>query len=214
MAEREDGQSENMSRRVNSAFAKALVGSLALGCGENPPARALIVDTPRIERRPEGPVLVLTDEMERALRAAVPNFRHTPLSEYIAEIRQAAPPTDTTAPFAAIGDFNGDKRQDVVVHGRDSTRGFVLMLVTEADSVRVITVGERLLVPGESGAPQDGFVSLVRQGVVEADTTADEEYSRVPVRLEHDAFELVAWEKAAIFYYWRDGRFVKWITSD
>ena len=200
---------------MRSPFASALLLSLALGaCREKPPARAVVVDTPRIERRPDGPVLVLAGEMERALRAAVPDFRHTPLSEYIVEIQQAVPPTATTAPFAAIGDFNGDGRPDLVVHGRDSTRGFVLMLLTEADSVRVVTVGERLLVPGESGAPQDGFISLVRQGVVEADTSDGEEYIKVPVRLEHDAFELVAWEKGAIFYYWRDGRFVKWITSD
>jgi hypothetical protein len=169
---------------------------------------------PRIERRPDGPVLVLPENMERELLAAVPNFRHSLLLEFHADIQHAAPLTATSAPFAAVGDFNGDGRADVAVDGHDTIRAFLLVLLTEGDSVRVISLYQRPLPPVDQRAPRGEFISLVGRGLVEADTIDGDEYHKVRVRLEHDAFEVVYWQKAAELYYWRDGRLVRWVTRD
>jgi hypothetical protein len=40
------------------------------------------------------------------------------------------------------------------------------------------------------------------------------EYDPIPVHIDHEGFEFVYWGKAATFYYWRDGRFIMWITRD
>jgi hypothetical protein len=235
VAERKNVESTTLSPRTYWVLATGLVLSFALGaCQKEPPINAVLVEdlasidttlrteqsgaidqptAPRIERRPDGPVLVLPEKMERAVRAAVPGFAHRLFSEYAAEIQEARPPTETSALFAVIGDFNGDKRADVVVEGVDATRSFILVLFTENDSVRVFTVDERPLAAA-GPTPRHEFLALVPRGIVHADTVDDGEYEKVPVRLAHDGFNLVYWEKAAEFYYWRGGRFMLWITSD
>lgn len=168
---------------------------------------------PRIEVRAEGPVLVLPAEMKRALRKTIPGFRPWRQSDYSAEIVESVPPTDSSSLFAAIGDMNGDGRTDVVVQGRDSTRAMIIALMTDADSVRVVNIEDRLMHLHEGG-PFEIFVNLVKRGVVHADTIDDSEYEPIPVRIDHEGFEFVFWGKAATFYYWRAGRFVTWTTSD
>jgi hypothetical protein len=211
-------------------FANVLVLSIALGgCREERAASAVVVDTPRlvidtpravdstpprIELRPDGPVLVLTAGMERALLAAVPGFRHTSIAEYDPDLRQYVPPTERSALFAAIGDFNGDGRADVVVDGHDTTHGYQLVLFTEADSIRVFTIQKAPLPPVDPRFRRIDFVSLVPRGVIQVDTLDDDEYEKMPVQLEHDAFSMGWWEKASGLFYWRDGRFVQWTTSD
>jgi hypothetical protein len=62
--------------------------------------------------------------------------------------------------------------------------------------------------------PRGEYISLVRRGVIQADTIDGDGYEKVPVPLDRDAFELVYWQKASTLYYWRNGRFVEWITGD
>jgi hypothetical protein len=174
----------------------------------------LTAPLPRIEGRAEGPVLVLPAEMKRALRKAIPGFRPWRQSDYSVDIVQSVPPTDSSALFAAVGDMNGDGRTDVVVQGHDSTRAMLVALMTEADSVRVLIIEEGSLGrEGERGRFET-FINLVKRGVIEADTTESGDYNPIPVRIDHEGFEFVYWGKAASFYYWRNGRFVQWITSD
>jgi len=207
---------------TNTACALVLWLALA-GCDDERPASSNIDEpavatprgdiTPRIEQRAEGPMLVLPSRMQEAVLTAVPRFRHTPLSDFHPDIVQFAPPTERSAPFAAIGDFNGDGRADVVVEGRDSRRSLLLVLLTEGDSVRVVRLKERSVVL-DQGMPRGEYLSLVKRGVIQADTIDGDGYEKVSVRLERDAFELVYWQKASVLHYWRNGRFVEWATSD
>ena len=170
---------------------------------------------PRIDQRPGGPVLVLTREMERALGAAYPGFHHWALADYMPEIRGFAPATDRHAPFAVIGDFDGEGEPDVIVEGHDATRSLMLALLAGTDSVRIIAIDERPLPPGERQRDARWtFLSLVPRGVVRADTLEEGGYDPIPITIDRDGFEVVFYGKAANFYYWRDGRFVQWITSD
>jgi hypothetical protein len=151
--------------------------------------------------------------MERAPLRVAPDFGHLHLSDFRLDIQGFAPPTEASALFAALGDFNGDGRMDVALHGRDSTRALIVVLLTEADSVRVVTLNDRPLAL-DRGMPRGEYISLVRRGVIPADTIDGDGYEKVPVRLDRDAFELVYWQKASTLYYWRNGRFVEWITRD
>ena len=169
---------------------------------------------PRIELRPDGPTLVLPARMERALLAAVPGFRHTLVSDYDPDLQRYAVLGERSALFATIGDFNGDGRADVAVDGRDVAHGYLLVLFTEADSVRVFTIQKAPLGSIDQRTGRIDFLALVPRGVIQADTLEDGEYEKVPVRLQYDAFDLAWFEKASTLYYWRNGRFVNWITSD
>lgn len=215
-------------RTCVALFATVLVLSILGACREEP-AKPVGVDAPRvldsastlqpnplprIDRRPDGPVLVLPEAMERALLAEVPGFTHSLVSDYDSDLQQYAAPSETSALFAAIGDFNGDGRADVAVDGHDATHGYLLVLLTEPESIRVFTVRKAPLGSTDQRTGRIDFLSLVPRGLIQADTLEDGEYEKVPVRLEHDAFDLAWFEKASTLYYWRGGRFVNWVTSD
>jgi len=170
--------------------------------------------TPRIEQGPRGPALVLSEAMERALLAAVPGFTPSSVSDYDPDLQKYATPSEKSALFAAIGDFNGDGRADVAVDGHDATHGYLLVLFTERESIRVFTIQKAPLGSIDQRTGRIDFLVLVPRGVIQADTLDDSEYEKVPVPLEHDAFDLAWFEKASTLYYWRKGRFVNWVTSD
>jgi hypothetical protein len=110
--------------------------------------------------------------------------------------------------------ISGDGRADVVVDGNDGTEGHLLVLFTEADSIRVFTIQRGPLPPAEQRSGRIGFLALVPRGVIQADTLGDADYETIPIQLEHDAFDTAWWEKASTLFYWRNGGFVKWTTSD
>jgi hypothetical protein len=160
--------------------------------------------------------------MQRTLAAAVPGFRAWKWSEFLPAIREAEPVTERSTPFAVIADFNDDGRVDVVIAGDDSAQARVVALMSDATSVRLVQVMDLPLERPDERRPRSGYVKYVPAGIINADTLdertlsppRDEEYEMMPVKLERDAFELVRWQQGSSVFYWRDGRFVQWMTSD
>lgn len=177
---------------------------------------------PRFEQGTDGPVLILPRHMRLTLKEAAPHFRWLEWSAFQKEIRQAEAPTAHSALFAVIADFNGDGRLDVAMAGNDSTHGRLVALMTNADTVALVRILDLPLPLPEERRAMSMFLQYVPAGMITADTVDEDRlsppqessYERVPVRLERDAFELVFWQRASTLYYWRNGRFVEWTTSD
>jgi hypothetical protein len=129
--------------------------------------------------------------------------------------------TDRQALFTAIGDFNGDGTLDVVLDGENGRDGARLVIMSDGSRFRVERLHPLGLVPpqikqfrtrqraaneGELGVG-DGL-SVVRPG------TYRSSHEPEPLVLTTDAFKLHYFEKASEIYYYRNGRWYSFGTSD
>ena len=135
-----------------------LVGAVAVfaavissGAVENP--RVVVRAKPRIAKVEGEHVLELPPAMKQALDAGAPDFRLWRERDYLPSftgyefsVRQA--------PFAVIGDFNGDHILDVALFGHGERSGSLLCLMSSGGEYRVIQV-----VPVDQPMAQDDRIA-------------------------------------------------------
>ena len=189
--------------------------------------------SPRIESRSGEPVLVLTTPMESALRAFDPDFRVRRLSDYPPYMwRPGCTPSPECAqrhyrlkpreaPFAVVGDFNGDGILDAVMDGDNRINGRRIFILTNRQTFSASEVEEFMRIPTEiessrstRGAGrdwEDGIgegLSWVKPG------TYRTPYEPQPLVLRTDGFVVSYFGKAAVLWYLRDGKWNQFILSD
>ena len=110
--------------------------------------------------------------------------------------------------FAVVGDFDGDRRDDVVVHARlrkpaDSAQVFMAVLndSTGAETIEI----ERY--PFYSG-PLGEYLLYQKAETIRS------RHEKAPLTLKTDAFQVVFFEKAATLYYYQGGKFRQYFTAD
>lgn len=132
--------------------------------------------------------------------------------DYIVSWRQA--------PFAVIGDFNGDGRPDAALAGQTPREGLLIALLSQGTAYRcrVVDAGARVKpadldghwLPGDS-RDDDGLgtsLSYVAPGLYRSG------YEPAPLRLQTAAFAESFYAKAAGIYHF-DGRQFRWyVTAD
>lgn len=177
-----------------------------------PAVAGVVVDSALTE-----PQLVLHGDQYRlhlplALNAALVAKGVTDLpqqSDYLPAVRQHASDVGPRqALFAVIGDFDGDRRDDAVLHARvrgraDSSQLF-LALLNDSTGARAIEVEKYPLYSGPLGE------YLIYQKA----ETVRSRHEKAPVTLRTDAFQVVFFEKSAKLYFYRDGKFNQYFTSD
>src|SRR2546426_646690 len=105
-------------------------------------------ECPQFQRTEEGGVrLHVSAATVRALQAAAPGFHPWSLSDYAPEVRSHYTFTMRQAPWAVVGDFDGDGWCDLVVDGRNKTDSYRLCAWGSAAGPRVVTLGTRRLPP-------------------------------------------------------------------
>ena len=149
-------------------------------------------------------VLQVTPAIASAISAYAATFEPWRESDYDGMLRRTYKFSDREAPFAVIADFNGDGTPDVAIDGHTKTKAVVIAVVSTPGGYRVIEVAH-----GPGGVPKIDYVDLVR-----APHHFIGAFEGHPLDLRHDAFEVVWYEKASTLFYWRRGRFVRYITGD
>src|SRR5690349_10360162 len=83
---------------------------------------------PMIVRRGDGGeyLLVMPEALKAAIAAYDPTFVQWKESDFLPTVRKSYPYSGRQAPFAVVGDFNGDGRTDVIVQGHDKQSDVVL----------------------------------------------------------------------------------------
>jgi len=173
----------------------------------------------QIEMRKGEPVLVLPPEIARALERFDSGFRPRRLRDYPPYMwRRPCRPMPSCAlylyklntrqaPFAVVGDFNGDRVLDVVIDGDNRTTGRRIVLLSGRDGFRVSELNPLSRIGGDEGGVQEGL-SRVQPGKYESG------YETAPLILRTDAFQAVYYEKASSIQYYRNRRWHSYTTSD
>jgi hypothetical protein len=170
----------------------------------------LLAAAPVVEKRGTTHVLVLPPAMEAALKAYDPNFAPFPESHFDPESINGYPYGAKQAPFAVVGDMNGDGVPDAVIAGRGSRRAVLVCVMSEGKGFRAFEIapwpGGREIVlyhqdPGRVEQPEDSV-------------DHPEESREEPLDLTTDAFQVISPERGGVLYYWSRGKFRRAITSD
>jgi len=157
-------------------------------------------ECPQFQRTEEGGVrLHVSAATVRALQAAAPGFHPWSLSDYAPEVRSHYTFTMRQAPWAVVGDFDGDGWCDLVVDGRNKTDSYRLCAWGSAAGPRVVTLGTRRLPPAVG--PSSVALRYVPPGQIL------ERLRDKPVVLFTDAFGEQAPSDSTRIYYWKGGHF-------
>ena len=148
--------------------------------------------------------LVLPPEMSTAIQKAVPGFQTETLSSYYPDVQKYYRFTSRQTPWAAVGDFNGDGWQDVVLDGRARGRCYRLCVwggqPATVDTLSVKTCQDR-----------GGSISVlmyVPPGMRHTNFGGD------AIFIFTDAYDDYGWEKAGSTWYWKGGRWNEFFSSD
>ncbi|MDQ7825208.1 MAG: hypothetical protein RDV48_20570 [Candidatus Eremiobacteraeota bacterium] len=169
--------------------------------------------------------LSLPSAMEGALRRYDRHFTAWRPGDYTPRAVKYYKFSPRQALFAVIGDFNGDKRLDVVLDGHNRKMDLTLCIISEGAGYGVREVSRTTVLSDPK----------TKVGYSESATQDEPEYKEyglsrflrynppcevVPfeekkaVKIANDAFTEVYFTKAAFLYYYKDGKFHSICTGD
>lgn len=185
-------------------------------CGIERPVRiALVLDSaardPRIALGTDTHTVMLPGPMYRALMARAPGFRVWQPMEYDAGIGRGYQFTERQALSVVIGDFNGDRRADVVLEGVGDSLYLEAVLLSHADSVQLVELGAVRGTPPTEPRCSDSYLQFTPPGRY---SSVEIELEAEALVLETDAFSSIGFEKSSEIYYWRNGEFHRYATGD
>ena len=162
-----------------------------------------------------------TVELSPKMNAAIRRFDATFVpwldEDYLPSIRKYYRYTERQSPFAVLGDVSGDGRIDAILDGRTSSRSVLLAVLSRGGGYRVLVIesGE-LIDPRTQGYVASTGLEYGKDSCLNyfAPRRIKTSYERLPLYLRHDAFELGYCERASTVYYYRNGRFHTYTTSD
>jgi len=147
--------------------------------------------------------------MLAAIRRQASGFTPYVAADYLPWIRRSFRFSGRSAPFAAIGDFNGDGVDDAALHGFNKTETLVLLVLSGRHGFRCQPrhVGgyrdpktQRYGGESEWQYGLSGYVQLAPRGRLWSPTLGQ------TLRLGTDGYEKVSFERGSSLYLYRRGQ--------
>jgi hypothetical protein len=148
-----------------------------------------------------GPVLLET------LKAYNPTFKVWSDEDYSKDVKKHYKATKNQTLSAVVGDFNDDKMQDVILLGRTDANNVMVAVLSNKNGYEVFELGKTDLSDPKKN-PLEIYLAYVKPKKFKS------RYEDAPLVLKTEAFEKVFFAKASSLYYFKDGKFEQYITSD
>ena len=161
---------------------------------------------PRITHTKTGYRLLIPSSFEKALQVADPGFTPWKLPDYSPDIQKEYCMTSRQAPWAVIGDFNGDGWCDLVIDGQDSTTCSRFCVWGGEGGARAMKLASR----PRPKTPELAGSALQFMAPGEIGTNFSDESLSVFT----DSFNDYIWGKAGALFYWKNDHFEEFVTSD
>lgn len=155
--------------------------------------------------------------MQQVLAQVYPGFQVWQEGDYLPAIQAQYPYSWQSAPFAVVGDFNGDGRWDLALDGHSQKYSLLIALVSYAGSYQVLVLDKGPLIdPRKLTYPvgaetQHGMMAYLQY---QAPGTYTSQYEARPLRLETDALQEIYLEKAAILRFLKGNVFFTYYLAD
>lgn len=169
--------------------------------------------------------LALPAGMQACLQQTFPDFVPWRETDYMPVIRQDYAFDWRQAPFAVVGDLNGDQQPDVALAGHTAQATLLLAILSMRSNppaqdpwrYKVVVIDQGGLVDPARAGSQDGPAAEKGLGVYlryVPPGTYVSGYEKSPLRLKHGAFEEIFYAKAAGIYAWNGQAFAWFVTAD
>jgi len=174
-------------------------------------------DNPVIKKVEGEYILVLPKMMKKALQNYDPIFTSWRQNDYLPSLLDSYTFLVNQAPFAVIGDFNGDKVLDVVSSGHNKDNDLLVCILSNGRKFKVVEIERYPLTDpkkewyGMGDHREHGlwvYLTFISQGKIKSP------YEKRSLKLKTDAFEWNAFEKASVLYYFKGDEFLKYQTND
>ena len=165
-------------------------------------------DIALIRKKGSRAELYLPPRMRSSLASFDSDFTIWGLSDYNALLLGWYPYSETNLPFVVLGDFNGDTKQDVVLHGHNTSADMVICLLSTSNGYHILIVDKWEVQDWTRSSHHDIYLTHVGPGLIESG------FEDEPLRLTTDGFQIGYFEKAATLYYYKEGRFRQYTTAD
>lgn len=158
--------------------------------------------------------------VHKALKKYDPHFNPWLYKNFMPIVRSDVKLSEKSNLASVIGDFNGDKLQDVVILGSSKKNDALVAVLSKGQSYRVMEIQkypiktdpkkEWMTVPpkGEKEYGYWTFLSHVKPG------SKKSSYEKKVLNLKNDAFSVNYWGKALILYYWNGKKFIEYTLAD
>ena len=147
--------------------------------------------------------LLLPPRLMDVLRAQQPGFETMRRADLAPDSRDLVAGSDDrrVAPFAVIGDFDGDRRPDVAMFGHAGPHRRIVVILDRRGGPRVMSMAE------DYGAEPDSLGVHAQLGLATPGETMFKDEADHPIRLTHDAIEVES-EGAYELWYYANGQFL------
>ncbi|MFC2135669.1 hypothetical protein ACFLTH_13725 [Bacteroidota bacterium] len=166
------------------------------------------VSVPSIRKRDSVASVFLPFAMQTALENFDPDFKMWTLSDYNSLLLSWYPYSDKNLPFVALGDFNGDLIQDAILHGHNKTATMIICILSAKSKYKVLTLSKNIISNWSESSHSEIYITHVGPGLINS------AFEDKPLYLKTDAFAIGYFEKASTLYYYKDGGFLEYTTSD
>lgn len=156
---------------------------------------------------------MLPEKMHEALDRYDANFEVWDIEDYLPTVAEWYKFTTKQALSKVVGDFNWDRKQDVVLQGHNDQHDLLICILSEGDGYRILEIKKELLSDPKTERYDDDYGLWTYLAYIPKQTIKSP-YEPAELRLEGDAFEWVYFGKAAVLYYYKDGQFHTYQTGD
>lgn len=151
--------------------------------------------------------LQLPDNMKQILYTYEPDFISYEMKNYEEIISSTYQTNEKQLPWAIIGDFNGDEINDVVIDGHNNKLELLIAILSKSDSFFVHEINRAQYFSPDLELKWSSLSYVPRGTILRSN------YEENTFELTSDAFELSS-EKGTTVYYFKDGKFLIYVTSD